>query len=76
MVHEHFDGRRELRWQKRKLSFSVHSKPARQAPVADGKAVNARVDKAVMRRNAGHPPSAGHPWRKLKPGKSAHEMSA
>ena len=29
-------------------------KTLRQAPVADGKAVNVQVNKAVARRNAGH----------------------
>lgn len=75
-VHEHFDGRREVCWQKRKLSFSVQSKPVRQSEVADGKAVNARVDKAVIQRNTDHPPAAHHPWRKLKLGKAAHAMTA
>jgi transposase len=75
VVHEHFDGRRELRWQKRKLTFSVQNKPVRQAKVADGKAVNARVDNALIRRNTGHPPAANHPWRKLKLGKAAHGMT-
>ena len=42
-VHEHFDGKKELRWQKRKLNYSVMDKPLRQAPAADGKTVNARV---------------------------------
>ncbi|MFM2407955.1 MAG: hypothetical protein RL358_697 [Pseudomonadota bacterium] len=60
-VHEYFDERPELRWQKRKLSFSVQSKPVRQAQIADGKTVNARGDKAVIRRNTGHPPAANHP---------------
>ncbi|MGB7649782.1 MAG: ISNCY family transposase, partial [Gallionella sp.] len=66
----------EVCWQKRKLSFSVQSKPVRQSKVADGKAVNARVDKAVIQRNTGHPPAAHHPWRKLKLGKAAHAMTA
>jgi len=75
VVYEHFDGRRELRWQTRKLTFSVHSKPMRQTQVADGKTVNVRVNKAVMRRNTGHVPAANHPWRKLKVGKAAQGMS-
>ena len=74
-VYEHFDGRRELRWQKRKLIFSVQNKSVRQANVADGKAVNARVDKVVIRHNAGHPPATNHPWRKFKLGKAAHAMT-
>ena len=72
MVHEHFEGRCELFWQKRKMNYSVMDKPLRQAPTADGKAVNARVDKAVARRNTGHKPAAKHPWRNMPGGKSAH----
>jgi transposase len=71
VVHEHFDGQKELLWRKRKLTFSVQDKPVRQAKAADGKAVNARVNKAMLRRNTGHPPAANHPWRKMKLGKAA-----
>ena len=71
VVHEHFDCQKELLWRKRKLTFSVQDKPVRQAKAADGKAVNARVDKAMLRRNTGHPPAANHPWRKMKLGKAA-----
>jgi len=63
-LHEHFDGEKELLWKKRKLSYSVLDKPKRQAPVADGKAVNAQVNKAMARRNTGHKPATKHPWRK------------
>ena len=72
-VHEHFDGSRELLWGKRKLAYSVMEKPVRQEKEADGKSVNARVDKAVARRNTGHKPAANHPWRKMPVGKAAHE---
>ena len=65
VVHEHFDGTKELLWKKRKLRYTVMEKPLRQAAVADGKAVNTRVNEAVMRRNVGHKPSANHPWRKI-----------
>lgn len=53
----------------------MHSKPVRQAQIADGKIVNARVDTAVIRRNTGHPPAANHPWWKLKLGMAAHNMT-
>ena len=72
-VHEHFDGSQELLWKKRKLAYSVMEKPQRQSPVADGKSVNAQVDKAMARRNTGHIPAPDHPWRKMSVGKSAHD---
>ncbi len=72
-VHQHFDGTCELLWKKRKLAYSVMNKPQRQSPVADGKSVNAQVDQAMRRRNAGHKPAANHPWRKMSVGKSAHD---
>ena len=70
-VHEHFDGRHEMLWRKRNLTYSVMTKPVRQSAVADGKTVNARVDKAMALRNAGHKPAANHPWRKMAVGKNA-----
>jgi len=73
-VHEHFDGRKELRWKKRKLTYSVMDKPQRQAPVADSKTVNARVDKAMARRNTGHKPASNHPWRNMPIGKHANDV--
>lgn len=72
-VHEHFDGKKELLWQKRKLSYSMMDKPLRQSPVADSKTVNTRVDKALARRNTGHKPAPDHPWRNMPVGKSAHD---
>ena len=72
-MHEHFDGSHELFWKKRKLTYTVMDKPLRQAAVADGKTVNARVDKAVARRNTGHKPATDHPWRKMSVGKSNHD---
>jgi len=72
-IYQHFDGSQELLWKKRKLTYEVMSKPQRQSPVADGKSVNAQVDKAVARRSTGHKPAANHPWRKLSVGKSAHD---
>ena len=72
-IHEHFDGSRELLWKKRKLTYGVMDKPQRQSPVADGKSVNAQVDKAVARRNAEHKPAPNHPWRKMPVGKPAHD---
>lgn len=72
-VLEHFDGSHELLWRKRKLTYSVMDKPVRQAKVADGKSVNAQVDKAMVRRNTGYKPAANHPWRNMPVGKSAHD---
>ena len=72
-VHEHFDGKKELLWKKRKLTYSVMNKPIRQAPVADGKTVNPQVDKAMARRNTGHKPAPDHPWRNMSIGKSEHD---
>lgn len=63
MLHEHFDGSKELIWKKRKLTYDAMDKPRRQTPVADGKSINARVNDAMARRNTGHKPSADHPWR-------------
>jgi len=64
-LHEHFDGRQELLWKKRKLAYSQTEKPVRQSNVADGKTVNARVDMAMAQRNSGHKhkPAPKHPWR-------------
>lgn len=73
-VHEHFDGRKELLWRKRKLAYSVMDKPRRQAPVSDSKTVNARVDKAVARRNTGHKPASDHPWRNMPIGKPPNDV--
>ncbi len=74
-LHQHFDGTRELRWRKRKLSYTSMTKAQKQAVEADGKTVNARVDKALakrkMTRNTGHKPAAKHPWRNMSFGKPA-----
>ena len=74
-LHQHFDGTRELRWRKRKLSYTSITKAQKQAVEADGKTVNARVDKALakrkMTRNTGHKPAAKHPWRNMSIGKPA-----
>lgn len=72
-IHEHFDGNHELLWKKRKLTYSMMNKPQRQSAVADGKSVNARIDKAVARRNTEHKPAANHPWRNMPVGKSAND---
>jgi transposase len=70
VVHEHFNGRKELLWKKRKLDYRLMDKPIRQTPVADGKAVNARVDKAISKRSSVHKPKADHPWKKKLNNKS------
>lgn len=72
-VHEHFDGRKELLWKKRQLVYTVMDKPRRQTPVADSKTVNARVDKAMVRRDTGHKPAPSHPWRNKPIGKLAND---
>lgn len=72
-VHEHFDGRKELLWKKRQLAYTVMDKPRRQSPVADSKTVNARVDKAMVRRDTGHKPAPSHPWRNMPIGKLAND---
>ena len=63
LVHEHFDGNKELLWKQRKLDYTVMDKPLRQALPTTGKGVNARVDQAVIRRNMGRKPAPNHPWR-------------
>ncbi len=77
MLHQHFNGTQELRWRKRKLSYTVLTKVQRQAAETDGKTVNTRVDNAMAKRNAtnnkGHKPALNHPWRKYPDGKSATE---
>ena len=74
-AHEHFDGRCELFWQKRKLSYSVMDKPLRQASAADGETVNVRVDTAMARHRSGHKPVAKHPWRNMPIGRVVHDGS-
>ena len=41
-LHQHFDGTQELRWRKRKLSYTVMTKAQRQTSEADSKIVNER----------------------------------
>lgn len=72
-VLEHFDGRKELLWKKRQLAYTVMDKPRHQTPVADSKTVNARVDKAMVRRDTGHKPAPSHPWRNMPIGKLAND---
>ncbi len=72
-LHEHFDGSHELLWKQRKLAYRVMDKPQRQSPLADGKSVNAHVDKAMARRTTGHKPAPNHPWRNRPVGTSAHD---
>ena len=76
-LYQHFDGIQELRWRKRKLSYTVLSKAQRQAAEADSKTVNMRVDNAMVKSNAknskAHKPVLNHPWKKYRDGKSAPE---
>ena len=69
-LHEHFDGRTELFWQGRGFTYTVLEKPLRQAPEADAKTVNTRVDEASAKRNASHKPAPHHPWRNSSSGQS------
>ena len=69
-LHEHFDGRTDLVWRGHKLNYTVMNKPLRQADIADGKAVNAKVDQAIARRHTSHKPASNHPWKNTPIGKS------
>lgn len=60
-IHCHHDARMEMLWQGRPLAFHTSHKPERQTP-ADGKAINARVDRALAKRCITIPP-ASHPWK-------------
>lgn len=71
-VHEHPDGKLEVLWGQRQLTYGTLEKPVRQSKVADGKTVNERVDLALKSRRAGHKPTPDHPWNKTSIGKSAH----
>ena len=59
--------------EKRKLIYSITDKPLCQASVVDGKAVNMRVDKAMILRNTGQELVSDHPWRNLSIGKSVSD---
>jgi hypothetical protein len=72
-AHEHFDGRKELLWKKRQLAYTMMDKPRRRTPVADSKSVNARVDKAMVRRDPGRKPAPSPPWRSMPTGKLAND---
>lgn len=54
IVLERFDGQIDLIWMNRKLTYSTIERPIRQSLVVDGKGVNDLVNKAVIRRKAGH----------------------
>ncbi|MDE2118790.1 MAG: ISNCY family transposase, partial [Betaproteobacteria bacterium] len=74
-LHDHFDGTRVLRWKNRKCTYTILTKAQRKTAEADGKSINARVEKAIAKRCTadikGHKPAASHPWRKMHVGKSA-----
>lgn len=72
ILHEHFDGRTELFWQGRRLTYITLDKPLRQASEADAKTVNTRVDEASTTRNASHKPAPHHPWRNAAIGQSGN----
>ena len=72
ILHEHFDGRTELFWQGRRLTYITLDKPLRQASEADAKTVNTRVGEASATRNASHKPAPNHPWRNAAIGQSGN----
>lgn len=72
ILHEHFDGRTELYWQGRRLTYTTLDKPLRQASEVDAKTVNTRVDEASTTRNASHKPAPHHPWRNAAIGQSGN----
>ncbi len=76
VVHQHVDGVQELLWKGRKLDYSAMEKPQRQAPTADGKEVNARVDKALAGRTTSYKPAADHPLHKMRIGRILNEGRA
>ena len=71
-------GTQELRWRKRKLSYTSMTKAPRQAAEADRKIANEQVDKALAKRsktNKWHKPAANHPLRNTPVAKSATEVA-
>jgi hypothetical protein len=74
-VFEHFDGQNDLIWMNHKLTYSTCERPVCQPSVVDGKGDNELVNKAVIRRNTGHKPSAEHPWKKMSVSLSAPEQN-
>ncbi len=75
-VLEHFDGRCDLMWRKRKLNYIVSQKEKKQAETADGKGVNQRVDEALVKRlkkgTATKPKTSSH----IRFGKSLKQRKA
>ena len=68
-VHQHFDGKTELRWQGKTLKFETlarEDQPAAQAPAVDGKQVNSLVDDIIAARHRSNKPAVKHPWRKVR----------
>ena len=54
-------------------AYTVMDKPRRQTHVADSKSVNAREDKAMVRRDTRHKPAPSHPRRNMPIGKFAND---
>ena len=75
-LHQHFDGSQEILWKGRKLDYTVMEKPLRQSTPADGKEVNARVDRALTGRKTSHKPAADHPWHKMRVGRAREGQRA
>lgn len=59
------DGKREIRWQERSLSFTTMPKASRPPSIVDGKTINAAVDRAIQARRPPQP--IGHPWKQKMP---------
>lgn len=76
-LYQHFDGTQQLRWRQRQITYTIMTRAQRQAAQADGKTVNARVDRALAKNgktnNKGHKPAPNHPWRKYPDVKPATE---
>lgn len=65
-VHSYTDGRTEIIWRGRNLTFAETEKPVWQAPSVAGKEVNAKVQWALAKCK-GMPQAANHPWKKWRP---------
>jgi transposase len=60
----HPNGRLEMYCGPQSLSFEMRARKPGQAPCADSKTVDARVQQAIMRRSASPAPAPNHPWRR------------
>lgn len=58
------DGHLEIHCGAQSLRFEIHSPANRQAPCADSKTVDARVQQAIVKRSTAHPPAPNHPCKR------------